>query len=177
MNRRNTIKRLMMASAGLAALPTWAREWTPEGIRVIASPTFMSDAEKAILSAVADTLIPPGAEGVGALDVEVDAFLIRLFADCYESDIQENLKVQLNGLEAAALEKFEGSFTECSPAERKGLLLAKVASGDPEQVDFFNLVKRETIRGFLTSRKVMRDYYDYVVAPGHFFGCVNISTT
>jgi len=177
MNRRNTIKNLMMASAGMAALPAWAREWTPQEIRLPALPAFLTETETAILSAVSDTFIPAGADGVGALDVEVDAFLVRLFADCYASDVQENLKRQFNQLEAAAKETYGSPFAACGLPQREGLLLSMAASDDPDRAGFIELVKRETIRGFLTSRKVLREYYDYVVAPGHYYGCVDISET
>jgi len=167
----------MMASAGMAALPAWAREWTPQEIRLPALPAFLTETETAILSAVSDTFIPAGADGVGALDVEVDAFLVRLFADCYASDVQENLKRQFNQLEAAAKETYGSPFAACGLPQREGLLLSMAASDDPDRAGFIELVKRETIRGFLTSRKVLREYYDYVVAPGHYYGCVDISET
>jgi hypothetical protein len=176
MNRRHTIKTLMMASAGMVALPSWAREWSQAKIRIADIASFLSPGESDVLASVTDTIIPAG-DAIGALDVGVDVFLTRLFSECYEPQVQDTIKLQLNGLDAAASETFEKGFEQCSQAEREGLFLSLAASGDPAQTDFFELVKGETIRGFLTSRQVLRDYYDYVAAPGHYFGCVNIDET
>jgi hypothetical protein len=176
MDRRNTIKTLMMATAGFAAMPAWAESWTTKDLRLPYAPAFLDEGEQAILTAVADTIIPAG-NAIGALDVEVDAFLLRLFADCYEPEVQQNLKLQFRALEVSATLTYDKSFAECGQTERETLLLAMANSEVPSQAEFFKLVKGETIRGFLTSRKVMRDYSDYVVAPGFYYGCVDLSTT
>jgi hypothetical protein len=176
MNRRNTIKTLMMASAGMISLPAWAREWSSKEIDLSSLPAFLLAEETAILTAVAGTIIP-ASDAIGALDVEVDTYLIKLFTNCYDPAIQENLKLQFNKLQASAMETFAKPYPNCTQTEREGLLLAMSTSEDQAQVEFFNLMKGETIRGFLTSRKVMREYLDYVVAPGHFYGCVDISIT
>jgi hypothetical protein len=143
----------------------------------MASAPFLAPDEAATLRAVTDTFIPTAGEGlIGALDVEVDAFLVKLFADCYETEVQDNLKLQLRYLGTSATETYSTAFDACSQEQRESLLLAMETSTDPEQAAFFKLVKGETIRGFVTSRKVLRDYFDYVVAPGHFYGCVTINS-
>jgi hypothetical protein len=48
-------------------------------------------------------------------------------------------------------------------------------SSDKDEKDFFDLMKSETIRGYSTSREVMTNYLDYKVAPGHYYGCVDIT--
>ncbi len=164
----------MMASAGMVALPAWAREWSFGETERTFMPGFLTVDETVTLAAVADTFIP-AAGALGALDVGVDIFLIKLFANCYETTVQENLKLQFHKLETSSTETFAKSFAGCTQAQREGLLLALAASQDPDQLAFFDLMKGETIRGFLTSRQVMREYTDYVVAPGHFHGCVDIS--
>jgi hypothetical protein len=166
----------MMASAGMISLPAWAREWSSKEIDLLSLPAFLSAEETAILTAVAGTIIP-ASDAIGALDVEVDTYLIKLFTNCYDPAIQQNLKLQFNKLQASAMETFVKPYPDCTQAERESLLLAMATSEDQAQVEFFNLMKGETIRGFLTSRKVMREYLDYVVAPGHFYGCVDISIT
>lgn len=162
-----------MASAGMVALPSWANDWSPHGLGPGVSASFLSAEESATLSSVADTIIPAGDE-IGALDVGVDIYLVKLFSDCYEPETQDKIKLQLAGLEAGASETFSRPFAECTQAEREGLFLSLAASEDPGKTEFFELLKGETIRGFLTSRQVLRDYYDYVVAPGYYHGCVNI---
>lgn len=175
MNRRNTIKTLMMASAGLAALPAWANGWSQQRLDLTGIRAFLDPEEEAILTAVSDTILPAG-DTIGALDVNVPAFLFKLFADCYEPEVQQNIQLQCRALQASALGTYTQSFVACTQQERETLLLALASSEVPAQNEFFELVKRETIRGFLTSRKVLQDHFEYVVAPGFYHGCVDIST-
>ncbi len=169
MNRRNSLKNLFLTTTGLVVLPTWAKGWSPSILLV--NPIF-SASEQSTLASVAGTFIPKG-DAIGALDVGVELFLQKLFADCYELLVQENIKFQLNSLEQNALKAFSTSFPNCDQFKREILLLAMSNSEDPNEKEFFELLKSETIRGFRTSREVMRKYYKYVVAPGHFHGCVN----
>src|SRR4030095_6331587 len=94
--------------------------------------------------------------------------------DCYEKDAQDNVKLQLNGLEKSAKTKFKKSFVDCSQLQRQELFLALSSSNVKAEKDFFILIKSETIRGFNTSQKVMQDYLHHTVAPGHYYGCVDV---
>ena len=173
MNRRETLKTLMAASAGLAALPSWAEGWSLETLAP--HPSTFSIAEQEILSAVADTIIPAG-DSIGALSVGVDKFLQQLFDRCYEKEIQDNIARQLSALESSARERFGKQFASCDQGQREQLLLTFSASDDKDQSEFFKLIKSETIRGFSTSKEVLVDFHKYKVAPGHYYGCVDIKT-
>ncbi len=172
MNRRSTIKKLAVASMGLVSLPAWANGWKAEQIIL---PSLFLNVEQEVLAAVADTIIPAG-DAIGALSVETDKFLQRLFADCYEVEVQNNIKVQLLALEQSAQTTHDKSFTLCTQEEREALLLPMSISEDQDQKDFFELVKSETIRGFRTSREVMVKYHDYVMAPGFYHGCIDVNS-
>jgi hypothetical protein len=50
-------------------------------------------------------------------------------------------------------------------------------STNKAEKDFFDLIKSETIRGFNTSQKVMQEYLGYKVAPGHYYGSVDVKAT
>lgn len=169
MNRRNSLKKLLLTTTGLVVLPAWAKGWSPSVLLV--NPIF-SASEQATIVSVADTFIPKG-DAIGALDVGVELFLQKLFADCYDLPVQENIKFQLNSLHQNALKGFNTPFIDCDQFQREILLLAMSNSEDPNEKEFFEILKSETIRGFRSSREVMRKYYKYVVAPGHFHGCVN----
>lgn len=172
MNRRETLKTLMAASAGLVALPSWAQGWSKETLGF--HHTTFSIAEQEILSAVADTIIPIG-NSIGALSVGVDTFLQKLFDRCYAKEVQDNIRRQLASLETLAREKYGKAFSACAQGEREQLLMAFSESDDKDQSEFFKLVKSETIRGFSTSKEVMVDFHKYKVAPGHYYGCVDVN--
>jgi len=173
MNRRDTLKQLLLASGGLIALPSWAREWKVTDLAAYSS-SFTST-EQQILASVADTIIPAG-DSVGAISVGVDKFLQKLIDNCYESKVQENVKAQLPALETSAQKNFSKSFTACDQSQRQELLLKLSASENKDEKDFFNLIKSETIRGFSTSKEVMTKHLKYKVAPGHYHGCVDVKT-
>jgi Gluconate 2-dehydrogenase subunit 3 len=171
MNRRAVLKNLVLASGSLVALPAWAQEWSAGTITV--NHSIFSITEQELLASVADTIIPAG-NSIGALSVGVDKFLQRLFADCYDKPVQDNIKVQLTALDSAAQQAYGKSFATCDAVQRKEAFLKFSTSTKREENDFFNLLKSETIRGFSTSKDVMVKYQGYKVAPGHYYGCVPV---
>ena len=161
----------MMASGALIALPSWANEWTKGDLNVARSG--FTSTEQEILASVADTIIPPG-NSIGALSVGVDKFLTKLISDCYDKEVQDNVKNQLSGLESSAQKTHSKSFTGCDQSQRQELLLKLSSSENKSESDFFKLMKSETIRGFNTSREVMMTYLNYKPVPGHYYGCVDV---
>ena len=173
MDRRKAIKNLAIVSGGLITLPQWMVSC---GISdTTAHQTSFSIVEQKILASITDTIIPAG-NSTGALSVGVDKFLQKLIDDCYEKDVQDNTKAQLNALEGSAKSTHKRSFADCTQAQREELLLKLSASQNKAEKDFFDLMKSETIRGFNTSQKVMTEYLGYKVAPGHYYGCVDVKT-
>jgi hypothetical protein len=177
MDRRNALKNIAIVSGGVITLPQWMVSC---GISDSAThPTSFSNAEQKILASVADTIIPAGnpiAIGtIGALSVGVDKFLIKLIDDCYEKDVQDNVKLQLKNLDESAKATYKKPFPDITQNERENLLLKLSASQNKPEKDFFDLVKSETIRGFNTSQKVMTEYLGYKIAPGHYYGCVDVN--
>jgi Gluconate 2-dehydrogenase subunit 3 len=171
MNRRETLKQLLMASGGLIALPSWAMDWTIQDLAAYESN--FSAAEQQVIASLADTIIPAG-NSIGALSVGVEKFLQKLIENCYGKEVQDNVKEQLAALETAAQRVYGKSFIACDQSQRQELLLKLSTSENKNEKDFFNLMKSETIRGFNTSKEVMTRYLNYKVAPGHYHGCVDV---
>lgn len=171
MNRRTSLKNLLVATGGLISLPAWAENWSLSDLANL--PSTLSSANQEIIAAVTDTIIPAGAS-IGALSVGVDKFLEKLIANCYEKDVQENVATQLNVLDSSAKKLHGSPFKECQQAQREALLMNLSASENKEEKDFFDLMKSQTIRGFNTSREVMLQYLNYKIVPGHFYGCVDV---
>jgi hypothetical protein len=173
MNRRETIKAMMASSGALIALPSWAEAWNAGDVAVHRSSFSMQTQET--LAAVSDTIIPAG-NSIGALSVGVDKFLQKLIDNCYEKEVQDNIKTQLASLEASAQSLHGKPFKECDQAQREGLLLRFAGSENAAETEFFKLIKSETIRGFNTSRDVMVNYLKFKQVPGHYYGCVDVTT-
>ena len=162
MNRRDSLKYLFAASGSLVALPSWAEGWTSKSVSQLSS---FSATEQEVLASVVDTIIPAG-NSIGALSVGVDKFLLKLIENCYEADVQNNVKEQLRELGSA--------FVQKSQKEREAQLLLLDSSSSESQKNFFKLIKSETIRGFNTSREVMLQHLKYKIAPDHYYGCVDV---
>ena len=172
MKRRNAIKNIIITSGGLITLPFWMGCGDNDA-PATHSTSFTTDEQKT-LAAVADTIIPAGT-AIGAIAVGVDKFLQKLIDDCHPKEVQENVKTQLKGLETAAQSAHSKSFDGCTQAEREALLLKLSASANAPEKDFFNLIRSETIRGFNTSKEVL-EKLNYKVAPGHYYGCVDLKS-
>lgn len=172
MNRRDSLKSLMAASGILISLPAWAEEWSPDKLAL--GPSSFSVQEQDLLASVADTIIPAG-NSIGALTVGVDKFLQKLFQDCYDKDVQANIKNQLSKLDSNSQTANGKGYSACDQQQRQELLLKFASSEEKAEKDFFDLVKSETIRGFNTSKEVMLDYLKYKVVPGHYYGCVDVN--
>jgi len=171
MNRRKSIKQIAIAVGGIITLPQWM-----VSCGISDSPThqtFFSQAEQELLSSVVDTIIPAG-NSTGALSVGVDKYLQKLIDDCFEKEVQDNVMTQLKALATSAQSLYNKSLPECTQPQRQELLLKLSSSNIKEEKDFFNLIKTETIRGFNTSQKVMQDHLGYKIAPGHYYGCVDV---
>ena len=162
----------MAASGTLIALPSWAEGWNSTNTATHVS-SFSLEAQNT-LAAVADTIIPTG-DSIGAMSVGVDKFLQRLFDDCYEAEVRNNIRQQLQSLERSAEARHRKTFGACTQLEREELLNAFSQSTVPAENEFFKLVKSETIRGFTTSREVMVDFYKFKQVPGHYYGCVDVN--
>ncbi|SDK32087.1 Gluconate 2-dehydrogenase subunit 3 [Catalinimonas alkaloidigena] len=173
MNRRTALQALLLASGGLATLPSWAMRWRPTDLAGTAS--VFSSTEHQLLAAVADTILPAGDE-IGALSVGVDQFLPKLFSQCYDADVQASLKTQLRALDTAARQAHGVAFPACSQTQRETLLNRLAASADEEEKAFFDLMKSETMRGFTTSEEVMVKYLGYRVIPTYYHGCVDVNS-
>ena len=185
MKRRIALKNMTLAAGGLLMLPAWARGWSRDSVSF--SP-FLTPPQQDRLAALVDTIIP-ATDTPGAKDLEVHLFVQKMVTDCYEAEVQEDLAKGLETIEAMAQQSHGSSFSACNRIAREALLLRledplntelpleTPAAPDTQPPDFFALVKELTIRGYMTSEYVMTHHTDYTMAPGHFYGCVPVTTS
>ncbi|MEO6328833.1 MAG: gluconate 2-dehydrogenase subunit 3 family protein [Ginsengibacter sp.] len=171
MNRRNALRDLALVSGSLITLPAWMGCGSDD--KPATHLSSFSSKEQELLAGITDTIIPDG-NSIGALSVGVDKFLQRLLDNCYEKEVQDNVKRQLNALEKSAKTLHGDSFAGCTQTQRQELLLKFSTSANKAEKDFFKLIRSETIRGFNTSQQVMEKYLNYKIAPGHYYGCTDL---
>ena len=171
MNRRTAFKTLALATGALITLPPWMLSCGMTDKKTHLSS--FSPEQQHTLAIVADTIIPAG-NAIGALSVGVDKYLQKLFDDCYEKEICDNIKSKLDKLQSHTEKPYGSRFSNASQNIREQALLDFLISEDTKEIAA--LIKTETIRGFSTSREVMVDYHGYKVAPGHFYGSVKVNS-
>jgi hypothetical protein len=171
MNRREAVAGLIAVSGTVITLPFWMTgcNGTPKVHLTPASPEV-----QALLGAIATTIIPPGEDGKdpGALAVGVDKYLIKIIDDTLEPAERTKVYAQLQAVEDESEAAFGVSFVNADKMEREAVLLKFAGSPDKTDREFFEMLKRETIKGFHTSQHVMVDYLHYKIAPGHYYGCI-----
>lgn len=183
MNRRKSLKILGGTAAGIAGLIIV--DWKWQLVDQLTHKGFFTIKEQALISSVADTIIPqglppilptPNAQPIGAISTGTDKFLIRLFEHCYEKETQDLVKRQLANLDNKSKSEINKSFDKTKQDDREKLLLSFASSENEDEKKFFDLMKSQTITGFTTVKEVMADYRGYQVAPGIYQGCVEVAS-
>ncbi len=171
MNRREVLKNVALAAGGFIVLPTWAEAWSPNTLQ--RSVSYLSREQEALLVSVVDTIIPT-TDTPGAKDLGVPDFIQKMLVDCYEKDVQENVKKGLEKTNAMAKDRYLRAFVDCNSLQRKDILGKVAMSADQAQKDYLAIIKSLTILGFTTSEYVQTKYLKYNQAPGHYYGCVPV---
>lgn len=181
MDRRKSLKIIGGSAIGIAGLVL--ADWKWQLVDQLTHKGFFTYQEEKLISSIVDTFIPEGlppklpnpeAKPIGGLSTGTDKFLYRLFEHCYEKEIQEMIKIQLVNLNNKGEREFGKPFIKLSQEQREKLLISLENSEIEEEVDFFKLMKSQTIMGFTTVKEVMEEYRGYKVAPGYFKGCVDM---
>lgn len=174
MKRRKFIAATAIGTGALIALPAWAIWWKSD--RLPETETVFTALEEEMIRSIADAIIPVH-EGVGALSVGVDKFLIHLIDQCYPEEVHQNVKTQIKNMSLLSREELGEEIHECDQNTMELILLTFQKSNDENRRNFFNLMKSETIRGFRTSRVVMEQYLGYNMMPGFYDGCVDVNNS
>lgn len=171
LNRRNTLKLLLAASVGAPAAGYWSLGYGEITSLLDRSP--FNNEQQNLLTGIVDTIIPKTSSW-GAVELGVPIYLLAYLNQCVEPDVQNNVKTQLSQLEKYAKKEQTKPFLKCTQAAREQVLLIFSNSKQAPETEFFNLVKKHTVHGFLTSKEVKTGPYHYRIAPGHFKGCVDV---
>lgn len=171
MKRRQVIKNVLFSTVGIISLPAWGNNWNME--KLSKSKNIFNENEIQILDILLDAMIPSSTI-IGAKDIGTTTFINKMLSDCYEKDIQENFKKGLVKSTSLSNEMFNKNLSECDYLQKTELLKNMSVSTDTAQKDFFNFLKQLTVLAYTTSEYVLTNHYNYVMAPGHYYGCVNV---
>ncbi|MGV3557304.1 gluconate 2-dehydrogenase subunit 3 family protein [Larkinella arboricola] len=173
MKRRIALKNLATAAGGLLALPIWAHGWNTATVQTRSA--FLAPHLDAVLTEIVDTIIPQ-TDTPGAKALNVQTFIQKMVADCYEKDVQTVFADGLKKVDETARQQHGKPFVSCNTPQRLTVLAAIEQAPETALNDFYRLVRQLTIQGFTTSEYVMTKHYNYQPIPGHYYGCVPISS-
>ena len=173
MNRRSSIKTLLVLSAGAALMHSCLQDKEKSSLSL--NNIKITDREEELLSALSETIIPK-TETPGAKDVSAHLFALMMIDDCYSADDQHKFAKGLKAFEEFTNKKFDKSFVKCTPSERAEILKSVESKKDiPGEVTFFyNTMKWLTIQAFTSSEYYLTKVQVYKLVPGKFYGCVPV---
>ena len=164
MKRRTAIRDMIIFAGGVTLLPSCIGH--PEKASIALKNIDISAGQEQLLAAIASTIIPktdtPGASEVGS-----HLFVLKMLDDCYEKDVQDKFVTGLDQLEKATEKRFGNSFVKCTDEQKEKMLLAvECKEAYPAEVfDFYEIMKKRTIQGYMTSKFVVVDIKHYSLIP------------
>jgi len=171
MHRRDLL-RSAAATAALAVLPRSAFAadilWQRVAERGPVSP---HSTEAALVRALADTIIPR-TDTVGALDVNVPAFIDVIVNEHYTVQDRDAFNAGLKAIDALAVRVGGDAFAALN-AERRGLVmnaLEQLGSRNDPAARTYARLKGLVVHGYFTSEAVQQQVLSVDVIPGTFSG-------
>ena len=175
MERRHLLRALASATALIVlpkgkALAAWSRVAT--GVR---SPNGLSDAQLALVRAIADTIIPR-TDTPSATDVGVDRFVDVIVTEQITDADRATGLAGLDAINARAMSESNVAFADLTP-EAKGKMIESLETGarDVEPAQTYWRLKGLIVHGYFTSEPVMKDVLKVNVMPGKFEGAAPVT--
>ena len=173
MDRREALIRVAGLMGGALAYACSAGAWA--ALSSSAKPSFLSASQLAVVSGVADIMIPR-TDTPGALDVGVPAFIDLMLRDVYSSEDRERYLTGLADFEA-------GHFIALEPTRRVALVRKFHDAAVHEerqrreahahlQRPFILMTKELALLRFFTSEVGATQVLQYVAVPGSWHGCL-----
>jgi Gluconate 2-dehydrogenase subunit 3 len=171
MERRTLLKSLSATAGLLVAMPIWAKNWNSTSITNQTS--LISTEMDLILADIVETIIPEG-KIPGAKSLGVPAFIEKMIKDCYAKEAQDDFKNGFELLNGLSQLTYSLPFKSLDSSQKETVLKTMGTSTNSKQKDFYTTVKNLTIQGYTTSEYVLVNHLKYEMAPGHYYGCVNV---
>ena len=168
--RREAIRRAALL-AGVALSPEWLT--LVEQPRSAAQTSYLAPAQRAIMSAITDRIIPR-TDTPGAADVGVPAFIDLLYGEFMSPAERQLLTDGLTRVEAAATSTHMASFATLDADSQDALLRGIAQAEEGREQSFFGLIRSATVLGYFTSEQVGRKVLNYDPVPGRYDGCIPI---
>lgn len=185
MKRRDAISQIALLLGGAFTAPTLMAMDVRNGNSSIAASDFsLSDAQRKIVSAVAEHIIPRTSTP-GAIDTGVPSFIEMMLQDCYKKPEHYSFLKGVNDLAKANFlaqpASSQVAMLTLLEANTKDLMKnysqKKIKVGDnidkdtlegANGVPFWRLMKELTLLGYYTSEKGAQASFNYEPTPGKY---------
>jgi len=171
MNRRTAFRNITLATGAAVTLPAWSCNWKSAELP---ESTWLSPGQAVTLENMVEAIIPetniPGAKSLG-----VNHFVELMVADCHDETDQINFVRGLEAIEKLAQQAYQKIFTDCATEQKEVLLVMLEQSENEKDKDFYLMVKKLTIQGFLSSEYIMTNHSNYQMVPDPYNGCSNVN--
>jgi hypothetical protein len=171
MQRRTALKSVALSISSAIVLPNWANAWSVQSLQN--NHLKVSALQEVLLAEIVETIIPK-TDTPGAKDLEINKFVTKMVADCYDKKAQEVFAKGLISIENIAKKDYSKSFIECDGKQKMTIIDSMLKSSDNDDKNFAKLVKNITIQGYLNSEYVMTNLRVYEFVPGRYHGCVPV---
>ena len=172
MDGREALRRIVIGSAGAAAVPAWvdglseaalAQAGEPAAGQAGApgwTPRVLTPHQNATVTELAELTIPR-TDTAGARDARVSEFIDTVLDDAARAERDAFLQ-GLDWMDRRSREAIGADFIDAAPVEQTALLTIlsspdNTSLADREGVAFFEAVKRLTVTGYYTSEVGMRE--------------------
>ncbi|MBN8790074.1 MAG: gluconate 2-dehydrogenase subunit 3 family protein [Terrimonas sp.] len=169
MKRRSAIKSLVIIAGGIAIMPSCSTE--PGKASIDLKKININADQEALLAEIAETIIPEN-DKLGAKELNLHLFTLKMVDDCHNEEDQKAFMEGLNSMDKLAKSKYGNAFAKCDPGQRIDLLnaVSKEEGAAKEAAAFLKITKRRVIQGFMNSKYVMTDLKKYELVPGRYNG-------
>jgi hypothetical protein len=168
MERRDVIKNMFTVGASSLVLPNWALGWNINDLRNV---TFD---DEALMKTLVETIIPT-TDTLGAGAIGVHLLVKKIVTDCFEPTKRDSFFKTPPTINQISNTLSKKDFVDCDDSQRISVLKLMAASKNQDLVEFYNTLRKLTIRGYMNSEYVMTKLTNYEMAPARFYGSVKIN--
>ncbi len=166
-SRRAALKQFVILAAGAALLPSCLHH-SPKKIAGFDKVPIDED-QQALMAGIASVIIPDNGTP-GAKAGKADLFSLQMLNDCYHQEDRDKFLKGMEAFTAQVKNKYNKSFTECTPAEQTAIVTAAQANPDAKDdaTYFYNTLKHLTIEAYTNSEYFLTKVQVYQLVPGKY---------
>lgn len=190
MDRREAIKKASLVTGASVILPSFMSllQSCQAEPRLDWQPQFFQAEEARFISTLVDILLPK-TDTPGALDVKVDMFLDKVFAQTYDAQSQQAARQEINRLMNQCKDKYQTSLSKMEASDQISFLRDLEAEGgkfrpgvwgtavgeERQPVSFYRRLKSMALWAYLTSEEIGKHVLNYDPIPQEYLGCIPLS--